>query len=58
MQIPFCSVYIVFANYEKIRIYFLYTLLEIYGKKIITFFSLFIKFFANSLLKLKQFIFN
>ena len=33
MQIPFSSVYIVFANYEKIRIYFLYTLLEIYGKK-------------------------
>ena len=36
MQIPFSSVYIVFANYEKIRIYFLYTLLEIYGKKKIT----------------------
>ena len=33
MQIPFSSVYIVLANYEKIRIYFLYTLLEIYGKK-------------------------
>ena len=33
MQIPFSSVYIVFAIYEKTRIYFLYTLLEIYGKK-------------------------
>ena len=33
LLIPFSSVYIVFAIYEKIRIYFLYTLLEIYGLK-------------------------